>query len=352
MRCITGRYVWLLAVGCWLLAACSSDSTNEQRTVNTLQVVPYTAAYQNYGALSRRADSEGYSPYTPDHDFTIGLFIKPDDLPSSEYDLKLIHYSNGVWHSQAIVEDGKGYTIYGFMPKTNAITPTISQSGDDVILTLTGIPAVIAEDVCFITGVKDVDGDLLQGKFNYTFHDTDSPTDNEVRLLMDHLFAAVKLNFTVDEEYSALRKIKLKGMALTTTNTSVSATITLTPNITGADPVKSVSYTLTTADEGTQTATFFENTAGIELKPENAATIGGYFGYFAPEQSSALTLVCTYDVYDRYDNKIRENGTATNVLPDLSASRGQLVTLNLNVAPTYLGQLSEKDLDSPEFTVN
>ena len=345
MRCITGRYVWLLAVGCWLLAACSSDSTDEQRTVSTLQVVPYTAAYQNHGALSRRAISEGYSLYTPDHDFTIGLFIKPDDPPSSEYTLKLIRYSNEVWHSQVTVEDGKGYTIYGFMPKTNAITPTISQSEGDVILTLTGIPAVIAEDVCFITGVKDTNGDLLQGKFNYT----GKSTDNDVRLLMDHLFAAVKLNFTVDDEYSALRKIKLKGMALTTTNTSVSAVITLRPNDEDADPVQSVEYTPTTAEEGILTATFFENTAGIELKPENAATIGGYLGYFTPGQSSALTLVCTYDVYDRFDNKIRENCTATNVLPDLSASRGQLVTLNLNVAPTYLGQLSEADL---EWTVD
>lgn len=341
MRCITGRYVWLLAVGCWLLAACSSDSTNEQRTVNTLQVVPYTVAYQNHGALSRRAISEGYSPYNPDHDLSIGLFVLPDELPSSGYTVKLIRYSNGVWHSQATVEDGKGYTIYGFMPKNNAITPSISQSEGNVILTLTGIPAVIAEDVCFITGVKDMTDDLLQGKFNYT----GQSTDNDVRLLMDHLFAAVKLNFTVDEEYSALRKIKLKGMALTTTNTSVRAVITLRPNADEEDPVQSVAYTPTTTEEETLTATFFENTAGVELKPENAATIGGYFGYFAPEQSSALTLVCTYDVYDRYDNKIRENCTATNVLPDLSASRGQLVTLNLNVAPTYLGQLSDADLE-------
>jgi hypothetical protein len=333
-----------LAVGCWLLAACSSDSTDEQRTVSTLQVVPYTAAYQNHGALSRRAISEGYSLYTPDHDFTIGLFVLPNESPSSGYTAKLIRYSNEVWHSQVTVEDGKGYTIYGFMPKTNAITPTISQSGDDVILTLGGIPAVIAEDVCFITGVKDTSGDLLQGKFNYT----GQSTDNDVRLLMDHLFAAVKLNFTVDDEYSALRKIKLKGMALTTTNTSISAVITLRPNNADEDPVQSVEYTPTTTEEGTLTATFFENTAGIDIK-DDAATIGGYFGYFAPGQSSALTLVCTYDVYDRFDNKIRENCTATNVLPDLSASRGQLVTLNLNVAPTYLGQLSEADL---EWTVD
>ena len=180
------------------------------------------------------------------------------------------------------------------MPKTNAMTPTISQSGDDVILTLGGIPAVIAEDVCFITGVKDTSGDLLQGKFNYT----GQSTDNDVRLLMDHLFAAVNLNFTVDDEYSALRKIKLKGMALTTTNTSVQAVITLRPNDDEEDPVQSVEYTPTTAEEGTLTATFFENTAGIDIK-DDAATIGDYFGYFAPGQSSGLTLVCTYDVYDR-----------------------------------------------------
>lgn len=337
MKYITGKYgVWLLAFSCWLLAvSCSSDSAGEQPTGSTLQVVPYTANYQGNQAMSRRAVAEGYTAYTPDHDISIGLYILPEDNPTP----KLIRYSNGVWHSQAVVATNVDYTIYGFMPKS--MTSGISQSGGNTILTLSDIDAVSAEDICFVTGVKNMEGDLKQGVFNYH----GESTNNFVRLLLDHLFAAVKFDFSVDAEYSALRTIKLRKMTLSTTKEKVSATITLAPNTTGADPVTGVSYSST----GTAAAaTFFENAAGIELSAANAETISRHLCCFVPDQSSALTLECIYDVYDRKGNKIREDCKATNKLPNLSASRGQCVTVKLNVAPTYLGQLSDADL---EFTL-
>lgn len=343
MKCITGRYVWLLAIGYWLLAACSSDGTDEQRASSVLQVTPYMAAYQNHHALSRRAVSEGYTLYTPDHDISIGLYVLPEDNPTP----KLIRYSNDVWHSQATVQ-AITHTICGYMPKS--ITSSISLSGGDILLTLTDVPAVSADDVCFVTGIKDGKiedaGDLLQGNFTYV----GNSDNNYICLLMDHLFASVKFNYTVDPEYSALRTIKLKSMQLqTTAGSSVTATVTLHPNTEGADPVTSVYY----ADPltGTSTATFFEDAAGIDINTD-AATIRNFSCCFAPGLSNNLTLVTTYDVYDRYNNKIREDCQATNQLPNLGAVRGECWTINLNVAPTYLGQLSEKDLDDLTFTVN
>ena len=341
MKCITGKFnCWLLAFGCWLLAVgCSSDHADEQKTANTLHVMPYTVAYQDNGALTRRAVSTGYTPYTPDHDVSIGLFVLPDtDNPPTA---KLIRYSSGDWHSQATVEGDHDYRIYGFMPKS--FDASISESAGNTVMILTGIPSVIADDVCFITGVKDNTEDLLQGRFDYR----GKSDNNYVRLLMDHLFAAVSLNFSVDAEYSALRTIKLKSLTLTSTVTSVTATVTLTPNATGADPVTSVSYV--SAGTASSSATFFENTSGIDI---TSAEIGNSFCCFAPEQGNTLTLVSTYDVYDRKGNKIRENCTAPNKLPNLNAARGQRVTLNLHVAPTYLGVLSDPDLDHPTFTVN
>lgn len=345
MRYITGKYVWLLAISFLLLAiSCSSDSTDtgggEQRTGSPLQVMPYTTAYQSNQALSRAA-STGYSEYTPLHDITIGLFVLPDtDNPPTA---KLIRYSSGVWHSQAMVEGGHNYTIYGYMPK-ESITSSISQSGGNVILTLSGINAVNADDVCFVTGVKDETGDLLQGQFSYA----GKSSGNNLRLLMDHLFAALNVQFSVDPDYAALRTIKLKSLMVTTTKSSVDATITLTPNTTDTDPVTSVTYSNLTGTSSS--ATFFESATGEVLTD---ASISKYYCCFAPELCGSLTLVSTYDVYDRKGNKIREDCTATNKLPNLNAVRGQRVTLSLNVAPTYLGQLSEQDLDDNlKFTVN
>ena len=336
MKCITGKYGWLLAISCWLLAvSCSSDGTDEQQTGSILQVMPYTANYQSNDALSRRAISEGYTPYNPDRDISIGLFILPDPDEDNPPTAKLIRYNNGVWHSQAIVKTTT-YTIYGYMPKS--IESTISQSGDNAQLTLSGIDAVTAEDVCFVTGVKDTSGDLLQGSFTYT----GKSSDNYVRLLMDHLFASVKFNFSVDADYSALRTIKLKKMTISSSTTAkMDAVISLTKT-TGADPVTSVTYPNSIA--GTTSATFFESATGEELVAK-AETIKGFSCCFAPGLSNDLTLECIYDVYDRKGNKIREDCSAINKLPNLNATRGQCVTINMNVAPTYLGQLSDADLE-------
>lgn len=337
MKYITGKYA-LLAIGCWLLAACSSDSTGEVQTDGTLQVVPYTAAYQMMDAPTRTVAS-GYNVYNPDHDIAIGLYVLPED-PAT---VKLIRFSSGSWHSQAKVVGDETYDIYGYMPKLESITSSISElTGGDIQLQLSGVPAVIADTVCFITGVKDRTGDLLLGNFKYV----GKSDNNYVRLLMDHLFASVRLKFTVDAEYSALRTIKLKELTLQGAKASATATIVLKPNTTGADPVQSVTYTTT----GTSSSDiFFESATGETL---TSTAVSSYYCSFAPPVGDALTLVSRYDVYDRKGNKVREDCTATNKLPNLNAVRGQCVTLNMTVTPTYLYQLSDPDLDNPTVTIN
>lgn len=343
MKYITGKYGWLLAISCWLLAvSCSSDSSGEQQrsTGSPLQIMPYIAAYQSNDALSRRAVSAGYTAYTPAHDIVIGLYVLKNGEPVDNT-VKLISYSNHDWHSQTTVENGVSYTIYGFMPKKEPISSSITQNAGNVVLTLSNVDAVSPDDICFITGVKDSDGDLDQGQFGYT----GKTSDNFIRLLLDHLFASVKFNFSVDTDYSKLRTIKLKSLKLTTSSAPMTAAITLTPNTTGAYPA-TVEYTTSV---GTSTpATFFESTEGEQIP----TTTTNFVCCFAPSASSTLSLVTIYDVYDSKGNLIRENCEATNKLPDLEAQRGCQVTLNLKVAPTYLYQLSEPDLDNPTITIN
>ena len=340
MKCIIGKYGWLLAIGCWLLAvSCSSDSSGEQQrsTGSPLQVVPYIAAYQSNDALSRRAVSTGYSAYTPNQDIAIGLYLLPEETPS----VKLLRYTSGAWHSQTTVANNTDYTIYGFMPKKDPISSSITQNSKNVVLTLSNIDAVSPDYICFITGVKDLTGDLLQGQFGYK----GKSDENYIRLLMDHLFASVKFNFSVDTDYSKLRTIKLKSLKLSTTIAPLTATITLTPNKTDAYPA-TVEF-ISQGGESTP-ATFFESTEGEHIP----TTTTSFVCCFAPSASSTLSLVTTYDVYDSKGNLIRKDCEATNKLPDLEAQRGYQVTLNLKVAPTYLYQLSEPDLDNPTITIN
>ena len=347
MKCITGdewlrvKGYWLMVIGLMLIAGCSSDSSGEQQrsTGSPLQIMPYIAAYQSNDALSRRAVSAGYTEYTPAHDIVIGLYVLKNGEPVDNT-VKLISYSNHDWHSQTTVENGVSYTIYGFMPKKEPISSSISKSGDVATLTLSNIGTVCADDICFITGVKDSDGDLDQGQFGYT----GKTSGNFIRLLLDHLFASVKFNFTVDTDYSKLRTIKLKSLKLTTSSAPMTATITLTPNTTDAYPA-TVEF-ISQGGESTP-ATFFESTEGEQIP----TTTTSFVCCFAPSASSTLSLVTIYDVYDSKGNLIRKNCEATNKLPDLEAQRGWQVTLNLKITPTYLYQLSEPDLDNPTIEI-
>jgi hypothetical protein len=60
-----------------------------------------------------------------------------------------------------------------------------------------------------------------------------------------------------------------------------------------------------------------------------------------------MTLKTTYDIYDRKGNLIRQNCEAINQVGNKLAghTRGQRVTLLINVAPTYLYTLSEQDVE-------
>lgn len=339
MECITGKYYWLLAVGCWLLTACSSEDS-EERKDSTLKLVPYAAVYQSNDARSHRAVSAGYSEFDSDHDLAIGLYV----LPENPQTVKLFRYSNGEWHSQAKVVSGNSYRIYGYMPKKDPIAMTVTEQGNGTVdLEFSGVDAVMFDDICFVAGVKDMEGNLFQGQFGYQAQ----PEENWIRVLMDHLYAAIKFNISVDAEYNTLRTIKLKSLTLSTTALQ-DIKLTLTPNGDDIDPVSNIVYT---PKEGTATATFFEDETGLELDENVSATVSDCFCYFVSERSNALDLLCTYDVYDKKGNKIRENCTATNKLPNLAANRGQFVTINLTVAPTYLYQLSEPDLDNPTILI-
>ena len=213
-------------------------------------------------------------------------------------------------------------------------------------MTFTNLPSVSSQDICFVVGVQHMTEatgtkDIKLGQFAFT----GVQDHNFINLQMDHIYAAVCFQMTIGTEYAQLRSIKIRKMELQTTNATATATVVLEANTINASPVQSATYTDLT---GTQSsATFFDSTEGVEL---DATTLTEATCCFVPSLSNSLKLVTTYDVYDKKGNKVSER-TATNALPNLNASRGQRVTLALTIAPTYLYQLSDDDLDNPPIKV-
>ena len=340
------RYIDILAVAAIaLLSACSSDNP-EAQTVTTVnepvgkevQLMSYASPFTDQ-ELSHRAAPTGFTDYTPDKTTNMGVYMLLEGAPEE----KRITYNPNTkkWNAYFEVTADNTYTVYGYMPKTGEMESSLTSiTADAATLTISNMKPVTTDDICIITGVKDTDVGLKEGLFSW--YTTVGVKTYKISLLMDHIYAGVQFRMTIDSEYAKLRTIKLKKMELNTNKESVNAAIALTHNTTGTSPISSITYTLS---DGSSTADIYNSNEGTAL-PTTTATPLSVNAYFAPELSSNLTLVSTYDVYDSKGNLIRQDCTATNKLPDLEANRGQRVLVNLTVNPTYLYVLSDQDLDN------
>lgn len=344
-----------------LLYGCTSDNEGQDEQDDTLQLVAYTRSYDDI----TRAVPDGYNPFTPDDVTSIGIFMttSPTGLPER---VGYFSYNGNSWRSNISVKSGT-YYIYGFMPgdiisaEPTAISPLNGDFKNGATLTLDGLKPISKTDVCVIVGVKGVtssstENDVSLGKFEYIGIGKEKG-QHFVNLLMDHIYSCLQFRMQVEDSYSVLRTIKLKKMELRTAKISATkAVITLTANTTGANPLgNNISWSTPTASTG-MSMTLFESEEGEALPSVAAATPLLLSGNIMPGCDDALSLVCIYDVYDRKGNLVRKDCEATNTLPKSlgisSLKAGERQPIALTVAPTYLGVLSDPDLNNPDITFN
>ena len=341
---INKKYISILSIAiAMLLSACSSDNPEVQTTSaedksvgDKIQIMAYAPPFAN--ANPQDAAPTGFTAYTLDKVTEMGFYmIKNDD--TTPYAEKRLRYASK-WFAFFKVEAQKNYTVYGYIPKAEGMTSSLSNvTTGGATLTIKGIKPVTDDDICIITGVKDTNTGLKEGQFGWYMANAN---DNfYMYLLLDHIYASVNFSMIIDAEYAQLRTIKLKTMKLRTDKGSVNATITLTHNDTGASPISSATYT---SDGTSCEVEIFNDAEGTALDTTEPLIINAYF---APTFSGNMTMVTTYDVYDRKGNLIRKDCEATNKVPNLDAVRGQQVLANLTVNPTYLNVLSDPDLDNP-----
>lgn len=348
---INKKYTGILSiVTAMLLSACSSDisevqtaSAEDKSAGDKIHVMAYTAPFIS-AVRSDTPEPTGFSAYTPDSKTVMGIYMMlPEDWTNPNEEK--ITYINNKWHAYFEVEADKTYTTYGYMPKAEDMSSTLVKStADEASLSITGMKPITTEDICIITGVKNALEGLKEGQFSWYWPIGD---DNYyIHLLMDHLYAKAQFRMVIDADYAQLRIIKLKKMTLSTDKGSIDATISLTHNTAGTSPVSCATYT---ASDGENTVVIYTSDEGTALDITTPLVIDACF---APTLSGNLTMVTTYDVYNRKNQLIRKNCTATNKVPDLEAVRAQQVILNLTINPTYLNVLSDPDLDNPTVKPN
>ncbi len=354
-----------LLIAVLVLSAC----TDEQETHR--QVPLMLAPYGQPGVeVATRALVSGYVKYTDLYpqpqmqQSSIGIYlVEKLNNTNTVGPLKAFTYNStkGYWYSSVAIEENHNYEIYGFHPATgvsnnsslNYTTPTAP------VLTLPTLNACSATDVCVVVGVKRAlnktqaieDSGIQLGDFSYTA----SENDNYVYLLMDHLFTCVNFEFKINDRYDELRDIRIRKVEITPeTAKNVQVVVSLSPNTTGDNPITNVVYNETVlTDPAVPTVIYDKGDDGGRLNPTTALVIPSYVYVASDGSTSSYTLTTTYDVIDNADKVVRPACVANNkiTLPN-TLTRGKKYTFESVVAPTYLYQLSDNDLNNPVLTIN
>ena len=256
-----------------------------------------------------------------------------------------------------LVKPGADYQVFGFLPSdANALSDdtngnssvTVNRQENTATLTIENLAPLSTKDVCVVIGVKGKlapNEKVVAGSFKYH-----APENTEegfgVSLLVDHLFAAMDFNLSVDAAYAAIRTIKLKKVVMKSTSAQkVKAVITLKMNDDGTNPITNTTFTSSELEQ--KEIVLYEDENGTPLQ---VSTPIKFAGFYSASLGSNLSIESTYDIYDWKGKLIDENRTAVNNLASVlsnitSITRGKKVELTLTVVPTYLYVLSDTDAE-------
>lgn len=245
------------------------------------------------------------------------------------------------WTTQLKLKSGaRTYQLYGYMPDNADFVRSISDWNENgVVLHIQQLPPIAEQDYCIVTGVRQADDEndetaAVRGAFSFEY---DSRRENYINLFLDHLYSHIIFCMKVGEEYNAVRTIKIKNMKLQVANIShYNVDVTLTKGI----GISGVTYNSTA---GTETRELTIRDQELTLTTTSTTVCSGYV-VPATTLLNKLILVIEYDIYDKRGNKIAER-TATNALayPLAELERGEERTLQINIDPSYLYDLSLND---------
>ena len=323
------QYILLMTV-IVLLAACSQDVAEE----------PQQPVVQEPDATLRL--SRVTRAFTGDFENSdIRIFLTNGTTATEG----LFKYAGAsAWTTQLKLKSGaRTYQLYGYMPDNADFVRSISDWNENgAVLHIQKLPPMAEQDYCIVTGVRQAADEndktsAVRGAFSF---DYDSQRENYINLFMDHLYSRVKFSMRVGDEYNEVRTIKIKSMKLQVADIShYDVDITLTKDV----GISSVAHS-SVLGTGTRELTIRDEDDGVITLTTTSTEIAS--GYIIPATTlfDKLSLVIEYDIYDKRGNKVSER-TATNSLkiPLEELQRGEERTLQINIAPSYLYDLSFND---------
>jgi len=357
--------IMILLTAVMSLAACTAEQEDEH--IAMLTVYPGSQATVS---ISTRAVPGGYSRLT-NTNTTLGLFLvhlTDEDSDGNRETTTIEGPKNFTYNSTKLgwrcgvtIEPDVDYQIYGISPYKS--TATLTQETTSPTIVIPGLNVTGNEDVCVIVGVGEGNTDPIDtsvhsvsvGTFGY--HTKATTVDNIVYVLMNHICSQLDINYSLGTKYAELRQIKIRQVNIApsenTTYTTYKATVTVTPNTNGNDPI-SVSFE-GTGNTSSQTSTLYDKTGDGEGDFLTSTPVN-ISGFLVPTTVTSITdyvLTTTYDVYDLKGQLLRGGCQATNKLKlSDNLPMGSKYTIDATIEPTYLYQLSDYDLNNPGITIN
>lgn len=250
------------------------------------------------------------------------------------------------WTTQLKLKSGaRTYQLYGYMPDDAEFAGSITnRNANSAVLHIQQLPPITAKDYCIVTGVREAENEsdetaAVRGAFSF---DYDSQRENYINLFLDHLYSHIIFSMRVGDDYNAVRTIKIKNMKLKVADIShYDVDITLTKDV-------GISGVVHNNMAGTGTHELTIRNEELTLTTSYTTVCSGYV-IPATTLFDKLSLLIEYDIYDKRGNKVAER-TATNslALPLEELQRGEERTLQINIDPSYLYDLS---LNDPPFVV-
>lgn len=270
------------------------------------------------------------------------------------------------WRSGVKVEQNYDYNLYVYSNSMPTATPPTFSLTDGAALTFDGLDLITTLDplVC-VAASGAVLGDnpdpndyptLTQGSFSIgtitTIEVEEEERTTKAFLAMDHLYSKATLSFRVDNQYSQLRKVRIKDVEIKIEKSTLSGShtygfpnnkLTLDANKTYTGNPSSINL----YDGPTATA----QPEGEYIELTTTFKEFGYFYFLPMNPIPSMYLQVTYDVCDLNNNVVRADQTASNysIFSSIDYSGGRAAAgtnylVKILVSPSYLYQLSDDDL--------
>jgi hypothetical protein len=307
-------------------------SCNEETLYDGPCKVRFVASVQDEVSVTRA--TEGYTVLTPSADFNAGLYVSYG-ATAQPYTMKWDNenkLSANLW-----LETGD-YGFYGYAPQTDGA----SFDNSDKKLSIPNIPGLSNTDLlvinpCSATVTSD---ELLRGT-------------KTVSLQMDHMMAKITPYFYINSEYNKLRDIHIKNVTF-----SLEDSKTFQANVAYTTSPYVTEWSIINENQ-TQSVDLYSAPSDTKIFLTTSSTGAQSYGqcYIVPSQNGQditnLKMTVTYDVYDKKQQLVRSNETATNKVvvkvggtTKTQLEAGNNYKLNIQIIPTYLYVLSDNDESS------